>query len=217
MTTMIIVNILRKINFKTICGLFAGLSIAFGTFMWKQNQKLSQSLEMAQNTIESYEDIVNGTTEENKTLKLTVEQFKNSNDSIIKQLNSTIKEDKVKITNVNVAATQTQSIDVTAGREVEGESIIVNTPSKTYNDSIKFNDLTTVYYIISKDSVNIALDIKNTQYLYTYRHKEWKNKKSFFKRLITLDFKKVYKYDYKIKNTNDLIDMSDVRVVELNN
>lgn len=213
----LIANILSKINFKTICGLAVGLSCVFSAILWHKNKKLSEGLEMAQNNIEMYQGLLNGATEQNNVLKLTAEDFKNANDSLLQELNKAMKDNKVDASKVSTAATQTQHIYVTGDREVQGAPIIVNTPNKVYNDSIQFNDLTTVYYTIGEDTVNIALDIANTQYLYTYKHKEWKNKKKFFKRLITLDFKKVWKYKYIIQNTNDLINTSDVRVVELNN
>jgi len=50
--------------------------------------------------------------------------------------------------------------------------------------------------------------------LYTYKTREYKNKKNFFKRLFTLDFKKVDRYKYKLTNTNDLLKESDVRIIE---
>ena len=77
------------------------------------------------------------------------------------------------------------------------------------------NEYTKVQYDISEDTVSIGLDIRNTQYLYTYKKKEWKNKKSFFKRLLTLDFKKQWKHNYEIINTNDIIRTSNVRVIEI--
>lgn len=217
MMIKIIANVLNKINFKTICGLAAGLSILFGTIMWKENKKLSEGLEMAQNNIEMYQGLLNGATEQNNVLKLTVEDFKQSNDSILQEMDRVLKEQKVNTSKVSTAATQTQHINVTADREVRGASIVINTTNKVYKDSIKYNDLTTVYYTIGEDTVKVELDIQNTQFLYTYKHKEWKNKKKFFKRLITLDFKKVWKHSYSIVNTNDLINTSDVRVVEFNN
>jgi len=85
-----------------------------------------------------------------------------------------------------------------------------------YTDSIKYNDQTTVHYSIGTDSIAIKLDVNNTQYFYIYNTREYKNKKNFFKRLFTLDFKKVNKYKYKIVNTNDLFNVTDVRVVESN-
>ena len=43
----------------------------------------------------------------------------------------------------------------------------------------------------------------------------YKNKKSFLKRLFTLDFKKVTNTKYVIENTNDIIQTDSVRVVEV--
>ena len=60
----------------------------------------------------------------------------------------------------------------------------------------------------------VGIKLENTQYLYVYTTKEYKNKKSFLKRLFTLDFKKVKKEKYNIINTNSLLKTSDVRVVE---
>ena len=134
---------------------------------------------------------------------------------LIQQLDSVIKSNKIKPSNLQTAATQTQEILVNSSKEVEEESIQINTPNKHYKDSIQFNEYTTVQYDITEDTINIGIDIKNTQYLYTYKKKEWKNKKSFLKRLFTLDFKKVLKYNYNIENTNDLIQTSGVRVIEI--
>ena len=47
-----------------------------------------------------------------------------------------------------------------------------------------------------------------------YKTREYKNKKSFFKRLFTLNFKKVDKYKYKIVNSNDLLKGSNIRIIE---
>ena len=126
-----------------------------------------------------------------------------------------MKELKIKPNHVNTAATQTQVLYVNGGKGVEGDltEILKDT---TYSDSIKYNPYTTVYYTIGVDTVNIAIDLQNTQYLYIYSKREYKNKKNFFKRLFTFDFKKVTKYKYEIVNTNDLINTTDVRIVESN-
>lgn len=114
------------------------------------------------------------------------------------------KELKIKEKQISTAATQKQTITVIDSKEVGGDlcNILKDT---TYTDSIKYNDLTTVYYTIGRDTVSIGLNVENTQYLYTYGKKEYKNKKSFLRRLFTLDFKKVYKWKYEIVNTNDLL------------
>lgn len=129
-------------------------------------------------------------------------------------MDSVREELKIKDKQLSTAATQTQTIVVNDGKETEVDlsEVLKDT---TYTDSIKYNDLTTVVYTISKDSVNIGLTIENTQYLFVYSTKEYKNKKSFLKRLFTLDFKKIWKYKYEIVNSNDLINTDDVRIVEI--
>lgn len=128
-------------------------------------------------------------------------------------MDSVAKKNNIKPKQIETAATQTQTLLVNGGKGVEGDLTVI-LKDTVYTDSIQYNDLTKVYYSIGKDSVNIGLDLKNTQYLYTYSTREYKNKKSFLKRLFTLDFKKVNKYKYEIINTNDLLKTSDVRVVE---
>ena len=126
-----------------------------------------------------------------------------------------VREDlKIKDKQLKAAATQTQVINVSASKGVGGDltEILKDT---IYTDSIKYNPLTTVKYTIGKDTVSIGLDVRNTQYLFMYTTKEYKNKKSFLKRLITFDWKKVEKHKYEIKNTNDVIKTDDVRIVEI--
>jgi hypothetical protein len=123
------------------------------------------------------------------------------------------KELKIQSKHLNTAATQTQVIDVTNSKPVNVDLIEV-LKDTVYTDSLWYNPLTKVCYTIGTDTVSVRLDVKNTQYLFIFSKREYKNKKKFFKRLITLDWKKVNRYRYEIVNTNDLIDTKDVRVVE---
>ena len=135
------------------------------------------------------------------------------NDKLIQQIDSVRKINKIKSDNLHTAATQTQTIYVNNSKGVRGD-IIEILKDTVYTDTLQYNNLTKVYYNIGTDSVNIALDVKNTQYLYIFKTREYKNKKSFFKRLFTLDFKKINKYKYKIVNTNDLLKEDSVRIIE---
>lgn len=135
------------------------------------------------------------------------------NDKLIQQIDSVRKINKIKSDNLHTAATQTQTIYVNNSKGVRGD-IIEILKDTVYTDTLQYNNLTKVYYSIGTDSVNIALDVKNTQYLYIFKTREYKNKKSFFKRLFTLDFKKVNKYKYKIVNTNNLLKEDSVRIIE---
>ena len=169
---------------------------------------------MAQNNIEAYQGSLQGSQQANNVLQLHVDELQQYNDKFVHDLDSVRKELKIKPKYVKTAATQTQSINVIGSKEIE-KDIITILKDTTYTDSIKFNDLTTVSYIIGKDTVSIGLDINNTQYLYIYTDKHYKNKKSFIKRLFTLDFKKVKSTKYIIENTNDIIKTDSVRVIEV--
>lgn len=169
---------------------------------------------MAQNNIEAYQGSLAGSQQANNVLQLNVNELQQYNDKLVQQLDSVRKELKIKPKYVKTAATQTQTINVIGSKEIQ-KDIITILKDTTYTDSIKFNDLTTVSYTIGKDTVSIGLDINNTQYLYIYTDKHYKNKKSFIKRLFTLDFKKVKTTKYIIENTNDIIKTDSVRVVEV--
>ena len=168
---------------------------------------------MAQNNIEAYQGSLAGSQQANNVLRLDIETLHQQNDKLLQDLDSVRNKLKIKPKQVNTAATQTQIIYVNEGKGVGGDltEILKDT---VYTDSIQYNNLTKVYYTIGKDTVNVGIKLKNTQYIFLYSSRQYKNKKNFLKRLFTLDFKKVTKYQYKIENTNDLLKSEDVRVVE---
>lgn len=204
----------KRFTFELILGSLLALSICYGTIVHSSNKKLSESLEQAQNNIEAYQGMISNSDSVNSVLQMDLKNLQNSNDKLIQQIDSVRKQSKIKKTSLTSAATQTQAIIVNKSKEITGKDLITILKDTTYIDSIQYNKYTTVYYTIGKDTVNIGLNLKNTQYLYTYKQKQYKNKKNFFKRLFTLDFKKVTRYKYKIINTNDLLKTSDVRIIE---
>ena len=202
-------RMLRNIVF----GLLVASSLSFGIFYHNKANKLSEELKIANNNIEAYQDIVNDSQQASGVLKLDMNKLKEYNDKLIQQIDSIRKQNKIKSKELQVAATQKQILDVNKSKGVVGDIITIIKDS-TYNDSIQYNNLTKIYYTIGKDSVNVRLKLDNTQYLYIYKHKEYKNKKNFFQRLFTFDWKKKYVYKYKIHNTNDLLKEDSVRVIE---
>ena len=196
-----------------VLGLLVASSLSFGIFYHNKANKLSEELKIANNNIEAYQDIVNDSQQASGVLKLDMNKLKEYNDKLIQQIDSIRKQNKIKSKELQVAATQKQILDVNKSKGVGGDIITIIKDS-TYNDSIQYNNLTKIYYTIGKDSVNVRLKLNNTQYLYIYKHKEYKNKKNFFQRLFTFDWKKKYVYKYKIHNTNDLIKEDSVRVIE---
>ena len=196
-----------------VLGLLVASSLSFGIFYHNKANKLSEELKIANNNIEAYQDIVNDSQQASGVLKIDMNKLKEYNDKLIQQIDSIRKQNKIKSKELQVAATQKQILDVNKSKGVGGDIITIIKDS-TYNDSIQYNNLTKIYYTISKDSVNVRLKLDNTQYLYIYKHKEYKNKKNFFQRLFTFDWKKKYVYKYKIHNTNDLLKEDSVRVIE---
>ena len=64
------------------------------------------------------------------------------------------KERKIKSNQLTTAATQTQTIDVIKSEGVRGD-IITILKDTVYTDTLKYNDLTTIYYSIGTDSIKM--------------------------------------------------------------
>lgn len=209
--TMLVANWKKVFN-----GIFAaavGILLFLCVTTHNQNKKLSESLKMANCNIEAYQGILNDSQQANNVLRLDIEQLSEQNDKLLHEVDSVRKKLNIKAKQVTTAATQTQKINVTQSKGVQGD-LIQLIKDTVYTDSMKYNDLTTVYYSIGTDSVNIRIDMDNTQYLYVYNKKQYKNKKSFIKRLLTFDFKKINVCKYRIVNTNNLVNTEDVRIIE---
>lgn len=202
-----------KLLLNAVLGLLMAFCLASGIFYHNKANRLSEELKMANNNIEAYQDALYGTQQASGVLRLDVKKLSEYNDKLVQQIDSIRKIQKVKKNEIQVAATQKQILNVNKSKGVGGDIITIIKDS-TYKDSLQYNPLTKVYYTIGKDSVNIKLDVQNTQYLYVYKHREYKNKKNFFKRLITFDWKKKDVYKYKIHNTNDLLKEDSIKIIE---
>ena len=202
-----------KLLLNAILGLVVVSSISFGIISHNRANRLSEELKIANNNIEAYQDELDDSQQASGVLMLDMKKLKDYNDKLVHQLDSVSKKHNIKSSEILTAATQKQIIDVNKSKGVRGDIITILKDS-TYKDSLQYNNLTKVYYTIGKDSVNIKLDVKNTQFLYVYKHKQYKNKKNFFQRLFTFDWKKETRYKYKIVNTNDIMKEDSVRVIQ---
>lgn len=202
-----------KLLLNAILGLVVASSISFGIISHNRANGLSEELKIANNNIEAYQDELDDSQQASGVLMLDMKKLKDYNDKLVHQLDSVSKKHNIKSSEILTAATQKQIIDVNKSKGVMGDIITILKDS-TYKDSLQYNNLTKVYYTIGKDSVNIKLDVKNTQFLYVYKHKQYKNKKNFFQRLFTFDWKKETRYKYKIVNTNDIMKEDSIRVIQ---
>lgn len=203
----------KRLAAELVLSLLLALSIGCGVTLHNSNKRLSEGLETAQNNIEAYQELVSNSQQAFTVLQMDMDKLKYSKDSVLLKLDEVRKQNDIKSSSVKTAATQTQTLLVNSSKGVKGDLVEI-LKDTVYTDSIKYNDLTGVKYTIGRDTVNIQIDLLNEQFLFTYKTREYKNKKSFFKRLFTLDFKKVDKYKYKIVNSNDLLKGSNIRIIE---
>lgn len=196
-----------KGNFNIIAVIIISILTAIFVFQHNQLNKKDIEIDRLYNNVQYYEELNDSTKDNNRILQLTIEELNNSKDSVIIQLNNTRKELNIKNKELELVSSQTQEVKLDT-------TIIVNNNDFKYE--IKPNNLTSLI-IEKKDSILTAnLDIKNQQTLFISHKKEYKNQyKNWFRRLLKFDFKKHNVYRYNIVNSNDLIKVTDTRVIQI--
>ena len=170
---------------------------------------LDNELANALSNSKAWENIANSNIDNNNTLELTIQEYKNSNDSLIRIIND--QQEKLKIKDNQLRqVTSTETII----RDTIVEKIPINDTDFTIE--LKPNQLTTIT-VSRKDSIlTHTMEILNRQDLFIYTKKVYRNQyKNFFQRLIHLDFKKDKINRYQIVNSNDLINVTDTRVINI--
>lgn len=176
-----------------------------------QNKVNSLDKELARsiNNASTWENIANSNIDNNNTLELTIQEYKNSNDSLIKVIND--QQEKLKIKD-------NQLHQVTSTETVIRDTIVEKIPinDTDFTIELKPNQLTTIT-VSRKDSIfTHTMEILNRQDLFIYTKKVYRNQyKNFFQRLIHFDFKKDKINKYQIVNSNDLIKVIDTRVINI--
>ena len=170
---------------------------------------LDNELANALSNSKAWENIANSNIDNNNTLELTIQEYKNSNDSLIKVINDQQEKLKIKDNQLH-QVTSTETII----RDTIVEKIPINDTDFTIE--LKPNQLTTIT-VSRKDSIfTHTMEILNRQDLFIYTKKVYRNQyKNFFQRLIHLDFKKDKINRYQIVNSNDLINVTDTRVINI--
>lgn len=176
-----------------------------------QNKVNSLDKELARsiNNASTWENIANSNIDNNNTLELTIQEYKNSNDSLIKVIND--QQEKLKIKD-------NQLYQMTSTETVIRDTIVEKIPinDTDFTIELKPNQLTTIT-VSRKDSIfTHTMEILNRQDLFIYTKKVYRNQyKNFFQRLIHFDFKKDKINKYQIVNSNDLIKVIDTRVINI--
>lgn len=170
---------------------------------------LDKELTRSINNASTWENIANSNIDNNNTLELTIQEYKNSNDSLIRIIND--QQEKLKIKD-------NQLHQVTSTETVIRDTIVEKIPinDTDFTIELKPNQLTTIT-VSRKDSIfTHTMEILNRQDLFIYTKKVYRNQyKNFFQRLIHFDFKKDKINKYQIVNSNDLIKVIDTRVINI--
>ena len=170
---------------------------------------LDKELTRSINNASTWENIANSNIDNNNTLELTIQEYKNSNDSLIKVIND--QQEKLNIKD-------NQLYQITSTETVIRDTIVEKIPinDTDFTIELKPNQLTTIT-VSRKDSIfTHTMEILNRQDLFIYTKKVYRNQyKNFFKRLIHFDFKKDKINKYQIVNSNDIIKVIDTRVINI--
>lgn len=191
--------------------LLAAVLVLGLTCVWQGNKIKTQDARISQiyNNYKYYESQFNNTEKQNRVLQLTVNELKLSKDSLVQAVNKAKKELKVKDQNLKEAhVINTEMKDTT--------TVKIITKEVDFTKELKLNSLTTIT-VSRKDSIlTTILDLKNQQILIVEEKKEYRNKyKNGWQRFWHFDWKKDRVQKYQIKNTNDLIKVTDTRVIKM--
>lgn len=175
---------------------------------YTKNKDLKEQLTIAQNNSQAWLNAANDRVEANRILQLTIDEFKETNDSLVHQLNYQKEE---------LAIKDKQLRQAVAIETVVRDTTVVTVPIETdFNVELKPNSLTTIN-IARKDSViTHTMEILNHQDLFVTEKKQYRKQyKNWFIRLLHFDFRKEKINSYQIVNSNDLINILDTRVINI--
>lgn len=182
---------------------------AFCFYQSKKIQVLDERLGQVKNNYEYYQSLTSRLKDDNRTLQLKVIDLNSSNDSLLQTAKEVQKELKIKDKNL-------QQVQVINTEMKDSASVEIKTKSVDFSQKLKLNELTTIT-VNRKDSILTAiLDLRNSQVLFVEEKKEYRNKyKNGFQRFLHFDWKKDRIRKYQIYNSNDLIKVTDTRIVEV--
>lgn len=201
------INIIKN-NFHTIA---VTIIMMLTAFLFIQNNKLKatrDALDKVQSNYEYYMNKSSNVEQQNRVLQLTIEDYKETKDSLINEVKTTQK--KLKIKEKELKQTQLQK------QEIKHDTTVI-VKSDNFQLEIKPNSLTSIIINKQDSLLTHKLSIKNTQTLYVTNNRVYRNKyKNWFVRLLHFDWKKKNNVEYQIHNSNDLIEITDSRMIELN-
>lgn len=201
---------------QSLRGIFNKLAVtiiisltAFCFYQSKKIKSLDDDLGKVTNNYNYYQELAGELNTKNRTLQLSVNQLNNSKDSLLTEAKRIQKELKIKDKNLQQVQVINTEVKKSATVEIKSKNI-------DFSEKLKLNELTTIT-VTRKDSILTAiLDLRNSQILFVEEKKEYRNQyKNGFQRFLHFDWKKDRIKKYQIHNSNDLIKVTDTRIVEV--
>lgn len=196
-------------NFKVVAVSFIMLLTAISFYMHNQIKQKDKEIDRLTTNMEYYQNNYNQSKLDNTVLQLTIDDLTNSKDSLIQQLDSIKKEIKIKDKNLISSAVINTEIK-------DSVRTVIKSIEKDFAEELKLNKLTTIM-VSRKDSIlDVKLSLFNQQILFIEDTKVYKKQyKNGFIRFLHFDWRKKHVRKYNIHNTNDLIKVTDSRIVEI--
>lgn len=196
-------------NFKVVAVSFIMLLTAISFYMHDQIKQKDKEIDRLTTNMEYYQNNYNQSKLDNTVLQLTIDNLTNSKDSLIQQLDSIKKEIKIKDKNLISSAVINTEIK-------DSVRTVIKSIEKDFIEELKLNKLTTIM-VSRKDSIlDVKLSLFNQQILFIEDTKVYKKRyKNRFIRFLHFDWRKKHVRKYNIHNTNDLIKVTDSRIVEI--
>lgn len=203
----------KKVKYFLICGLILSvLSVINNYYLVKSKLSVDKKWKEAVENAKAYSELFSNSENKNRAFKLTIEQLKNSNDSIFQELNDARKELKVKDSKI-------KSLQYVSSSFSKGDSI-------TFPDTVFINSNVNIDTLLSDDwySVKVGLKypstvtveptFKSIKYIVVSAKKETVNPpKRFF--LFRWFQKKQIRLNVDVVEKNPYVQNQDNRFVEI--
>lgn len=207
---MTVLSVLRSFhnNFKVIAVIIISVLSAIIFLQKGTIERKDAEIARQTNNVAYYQDQCSTEKQNNRILQLTIDELNYSKDSILQEINKVRKELKIKDKSLQRALTVQTHITDTIRDTV--------TLACNFTKELKPNLQTTITVIREDSNLTVIPDIKNDQCLFVTSERKYRRKyKNFISRLLHFDFKKTTAYEYQIVNSNDLINITDSKVVEI--
>lgn len=190
--------------------------LALGYWVYSSQQTIAKkNIEIAQATsnVTAYQNIVSGYKEKNNTLTLSVSALKTANDSLLTEIKKVAQNEDVDLSDASTAVSIASVIHDTIPAVLK-DSDYIDSTKINFRKKIQYNAETS-FEIIRQDTIlSVIPSITNKSVLLLYTDKKYKYS-NFFSRVLHLNFKKISTNKYLLRNSNDIINTTDMRVVEI--